>query len=129
MPRTVSVRIEINKSVTAISVHARKDDVVSLYLMLTSAPLKLCSHNSDNSNDRDSRNPNGGSPITPTMASSSYQTHYEVLEITKQANLKEIRDAYRKYVCSGSISPLLDETLSPGTCTRSPYSEHIFKAQ
>ena len=30
------------------------------------------------------------------MASSSYQTHYEVLGITQQAQLKEVRDAYHK---------------------------------
>lgn len=30
------------------------------------------------------------------MASSSYQTHYERLGITQQAQLKEIREAYRK---------------------------------
>lgn len=30
------------------------------------------------------------------MASFSYQTHYEVLGVTQQAQLKEVRDAYRK---------------------------------
>ena len=30
------------------------------------------------------------------MASSSYQTHYEILGISQQAQLKEVRDAYRK---------------------------------
>lgn len=30
------------------------------------------------------------------MASSSYQTHYEVLGITQNAELKEVRDAYHK---------------------------------
>ena len=30
------------------------------------------------------------------MESSSFQTHYEVLGITQQAQLKEVRDAYRK---------------------------------
>ena len=30
------------------------------------------------------------------MASSLYQTNYEILGITQQAQLKEIREAYRK---------------------------------
>lgn len=30
------------------------------------------------------------------MASSSHQTHYELLGITQKAELKEVRDAYRK---------------------------------
>lgn len=30
------------------------------------------------------------------MASSSHESHYEILGVTQQAQLKEIKDAYRK---------------------------------
>ena len=87
------MQINIYESVIATLLHACNHLVLSRPFV-TPALLNLKSH-SDDSNDADGGNLQL-SCATSTMASSLYQTNYEILGITQQAQLKEIREAYRK---------------------------------